>query len=134
MTSHLVYGWEMAYAFERSERRLPIVFSLREGVLLFASGAKRRKGSRNRMTECPNTKLQCCHFSCYVVLDGLATPWTVDCQALLSVGFPRQEFWSRLSFPSPGDLPYPGIEPTSPTPPASAAGFFITEPPQKPTH
>lgn len=33
ITSHLVYGWEMAYAFERSERRLPIVFSLREGVL-----------------------------------------------------------------------------------------------------
>lgn len=61
---------EMAYAFERSEE---ITYSfLTEGVLLFASGAKRRKGSRNRMTECPNTrKLQCCHFGCYVVLDGL---------------------------------------------------------------
>ena len=34
-------------------------------------------------------------------------PWTVTCQALLSVGFPRQEYWSRLPFPSPGDLPWP---------------------------
>ena len=44
----------------------------------------------------------------------LATPWTVACQALLSIGFPRQEYRSRLPFPSPGDLPDPGIEPISP--------------------
>ena len=37
-----------------------------------------------------------------------ATPWTVACQAALSIGFPRQEYWSG-SFPSPGDLPNPGI-------------------------
>ena len=42
------------------------------------------------------------------------TPWTVACQAPLSMGFPRQECWSGLPFPSPGDLPNPGIEPTSP--------------------
>ena len=42
------------------------------------------------------------------------TSWTVAYQAPLSMGFPRQEYWSRLSFPSPGDLPYPGIEPASP--------------------
>ena len=42
------------------------------------------------------------------------TPWTVACQAPLSMGFPRQECWSGLPFPSPGDLPDPGIEPTSP--------------------
>ena len=40
------------------------------------------------------------------------TPQTVACQAPLSMGFPRQEYWSRLSFPSPGNLPDPGIEPT----------------------
>ena len=40
-----------------------------------------------------------------------ATPWTVACQAPLSVGFPRQEYWSGLPFPSPGDLPDPGIKP-----------------------
>ena len=38
-----------------------------------------------------------------------ATPWTVDCQAPLSMGFSRQEYWSGLPFPSPGDLPDPGI-------------------------
>ena len=40
----------------------------------------------------------------------LVTPWTVACQCLLSVGFSRQEYWSGLPFPSPGDLPDPGIE------------------------
>ena len=42
-----------------------------------------------------------------------ATPWTVAHQALLSMGFPRQEYWSGLPFPSSRDLPDPGIEPTS---------------------
>ena len=42
------------------------------------------------------------------------TPWTVACQALLSMEFPRQEYWSGLSFPSSGYLPNPGMEPTSP--------------------
>ena len=51
----------------------------------------------------------------------LATPWTVAHQAPLSMGFPRQEYWSGLPRPSPGDLPDPGIEPTSP---ALAGGFF----------
>ena len=44
----------------------------------------------------------------------LATPWMVAHQAPLSMGFSRQEYWSRLPFPSPGDLPDPGIEPRSP--------------------
>ena len=43
------------------------------------------------------------------------TPWTVAYQASLSIGFSRQEYWSGLPFPSPGDLPDPGIEPRSPT-------------------
>ena len=42
------------------------------------------------------------------------TPWTVACQAPLSKGFSRQEYWSGLPFPSPGDLPNPGTEPGSP--------------------
>ena len=44
----------------------------------------------------------------------LVTPWTVACQAPLSVGFSEQEYWSGLPFSSPGDLPDPGIEPRSP--------------------
>ena len=43
-----------------------------------------------------------------------ATPWAVAYQALLSMGFSRQEYWSGLPFPSPGDLPNQGIEPESP--------------------
>ena len=43
-----------------------------------------------------------------------AIPWTVVYQASLSMGFSRQEYWSALPFPSPGDLPYPGVEPGSP--------------------
>ena len=44
----------------------------------------------------------------------LGTSWTVACQAPLSMGFSRQEYWSGLPFPSPGDLPSPGIKPGSP--------------------
>ena len=60
-----------------------------------------------------------------------ATPWTVARQAPLSLAFPRQEYWNGLPFPSPGDLPNPGIEPTSPVSPALAGRFFITVPPQE---
>ena len=54
----------------------------------------------------------------------LLTPWTVVCQAPLSMGFPKQEHWSGLPFPS-WDFPDPGIQPTFP---ALAGGFFTTEP------
>ena len=54
--------------------------------------------------------------------------WTTARQAPLSMGFSRQEHWSRLPFLSPGDLPHPGIEPRSP---ALASGFLTTEPPGK---
>ena len=65
------------------------------------------------------------HFSCVWLF---ATPWMVICQAPLSMGFPRQGYWSGLPFPPPGDLPDPGIEPMSP---ALSGGFFTTEPPRK---
>ena len=60
-----------------------------------------------------------------------ATLWTIALQVPLSVGFSRQEYWSELPFPPPGDLPDPGIEPPSPASPALAGRFFITEPPGK---
>ena len=60
-------------------------------------------------------------FSCQVVSDSLAITWTAVCQALLSIGFSRQEYWSGLPFPSPGDLLYLGIECMSP---ALTNGFF----------
>ena len=58
-----------------------------------------------------------------------ATPWTAGHQAPASMGFPRQEYWSELPFPSPGELPDPGIEPGSPTLQADA---LTSEPPGKP--
>ena len=58
-----------------------------------------------------------------------ATPWTVAHQAPLSMEFSRQEHWSKLPFPPSGDLPDPGIKPTSPVSSALADRFFTTEPP-----
>ena len=69
-------------------------------------------------------------FSRSVMPDSFVTPWTVARQAPLSIGFSRQEYWTGLPFPSPGDLPNPGIEPTSP---ALEGGLFTTEPPGKPS-
>ena len=58
-----------------------------------------------------------------------ATPWTAARQAPLSMGFSSQEYWSRLPFPSPGELPNPGIKPRSP---ALQADSLLPEPPGKP--
>ena len=62
----------------------------------------------------------------------LGDPWTVACQAPLSMEFSRQEYWNGLSFPPVGDLPNPGIKPTSVSP-AWAGRLFTTEPSEKPS-
>ena len=59
----------------------------------------------------------------------LVTPWTIACQSPLFMEFPRQEYWTRFRFPSPGDLSDPGIKPRSPT---LQADSLPTEPPGKP--
>ena len=69
--------------------------------------------------------LQSCPTLCNP-MDGIAL------QAPLSMDFSRQEYWSGLSFPSPGDLPKAGTEPASLVSPALAGGFFTTEPAGKP--
>ena len=75
-----------------------------------------------------------CSITCMLSPNWLfATPWTVAHQDPLSMGFPRQEYWSGLPCPPPGDLPDSGIEPwMSLTSPAMAGGVFTTEPPGKP--
>ena len=72
-------------------------------------------------------KQVCAQFHSHVRL--FAIPWTVAHQAPLSMGFPKQEYWSGLPFPSPGDLHNPGIKLESP---ALAGRFFTTKPPGKP--
>ena len=84
-------------------------------------------GCRSWVAVCANnqheTRGLCVVLSCVQLF---LTPWTVTCQATLSMGFSRQEDWSQLPFPSLGDLPNPGIEPMSPLSPASAGRFFTT--------
>ena len=60
--------------------------------------------------------------------------WTVARQAPLSMGFSRQEYWSGLPFPPPGDLLHRGMEPTSPVSPSMTGEFLTTESPGKPLH
>ena len=69
--------------------------------------------------------LTCAVLSCVWFF---VAPWTAAHQVPLSVEFSRQQYWSWLPFPTPGDLPDPGIEPTSPVSPVLAGGFFTTEP------
>ena len=71
-------------------------------------------------------KSQFC-FCCCLVAFG--TPWTLALQAPLSMGFPRQGYWSGFPFPSLGHLPNPGIKLKSPV---LSGRFFTTEPPRKP--
>ena len=63
-----------------------------------------------------------CVLSCVHLF---TTPWTIARQALLSVGFPRQEYWSGLPFPSPGDLPNAGTEPLFPVSPAVSGRLLV---------
>ena len=72
-------------------------------------------------------------FSCVYVLSYVqffATLWTVACQTPLSMRFPRQEYWSGLPFPTPGDLLDSGIKPAFSVSPVSAGRFFTTKLPE----
>ena len=71
-------------------------------------------------------------YVCVSHVQLFVTLWTVAHQASQSMGLSRQEYWSRLPFPSPRDLPNPGIKPASLVSPALTSGFFTTEPPGKP--
>ena len=70
-----------------------------------------------------------CFLSLFSCVQLFATLWTIACQAFLSMGFSRQEYWSELPFPSPGDFPDPGIELWSS---ALQADSLPSEPPGNP--
>ena len=84
---------------------------------------------REKDWDCGRWKTKEALFSHSVMSNSFVTPWTVAHQAPLSMGFPRQECWSGLPFPSPGDLSYSGIKPRSP---ALQADPLQSEPPGKP--
>ena len=93
-----------------------IIFIPCHCIMDFPGGLMAKKNSKNE--------------SCSVMSDS-ATPWIVTCQAPLSMEFSRQEYWSGLPFPSPGDLPDPGVNPGLPHC-MYIAGFW-SEPPGKPS-
>ena len=66
------------------------------------------------------------YYRSYSLVSDSATPWIVAHQAPLFMGFSRQGYWSGLPFPPPGNLPDPGIKPSSLRSPALAGGFFTT--------
>ena len=87
--------------------------------------------------------LPLCHLGSLFVANGdsglvtmlfptLETPWLIAIHALLFMGFPRQEYWSRLPYPPPGDLPDPDIKPAPLMSPALAGSFLALVPPEKP--
>ena len=77
------------------------------------------------MTELKHMAAICVHAQLLSHVQPFVTPWTVAHQASLSMGFPRQGYWSGLPFSSPDDLPDPGIESMSP---ALPGGSFTKEP------
>ena len=102
-----------------------------------AAGSTVRVGeraARDRQGPCPRGADDLVGVACVLGRFGpiqlCAALWTVARQAPLSLGFSRQECWSGLPCPPPGDLPDPGMEPGSP---ALAGGFFTTEPPGEPS-
>ena len=102
--------------------------------MCLALGCIDDRKARNKMLACRQGH-QFSFLWCLVRVKSLspvrlfATPWTVAYQDPLSMVFSRQEYWSGLPYPSPGDLPDPGIEPRSPTSPAD---ILPSEPPGKP--
>ena len=66
----------------------------------------------------------CVYVSHSVMSDSFETPWIIACQAPLSLGLSRQEYWCGFPCPLPGDLPDPAIKPTSPSSPALQADFL----------
>ena len=101
--------------------RGPVLTELR---LQWARTDREEQSHGVRAPTCPRS-LRCVRL--------FAAPGTAACQAPLSMGFPRQEYWSGVPFYTAGDLPDSGIELMSLSFPALAGGFFTTEPPGKPS-
>ena len=116
----------------------PSVHSLNTDILRFAQAGHREEqqgGWRKPEASRPacSSGVAWAHCVCVCLsCPTLVTPLTVARQAPGTMEFSRQEYWSGLPFPIPGDLPNPGIEPISLESPALAGGSFTTAPPGKP--
>ena len=71
------------------------------------------------------TLMYACMLSCFSCVHLFVTLWTIACQAPLSIGFSRKEYWGGLPFPPAEDLPNPGIEPASPVTPALTGSSLL---------
>ena len=99
----------------------------RELMVLFQLKANRLKIQEELISQ---FKSMCVgELSCFSCVQLFAAPWTIVCQGPLSMEFSKQEYWSGLPFPSPGDLPNPGIKPDSVASPALASGFLTISTP-----
>ena len=119
--------WSFSFSISSCNKR-PGFISFRVDCLYFLAVQRTFKSllqhhsSKASVLQCSTESLKVNLLSCVRLV---TTPWTVAHQAPPSMGFSRQEYWSGLPFPSPGDLPDPGIEPRSPT---SQADALTSEP------
>ena len=120
--------WRKTTDRQRSGRALWWIQGRVSGTLIGDCGP-REAGGGQREVGCPVWSVVIVVVYSYAVMSDFVTPWTVARQAPLSMRLLRQGYWSGLPFPSSGDLPNLGIEPTSP---AVAGRFFTTELPGKP--
>ena len=143
--THALWGWEQRGTlgtWHRAHRhRLQLLFSsnyhyvsntvLKQSthIFSFSNTAPHKAGVMCLNFIKEGVEDSCTHAQSLSHVRLFAIPWTAAHQAPLSKGFPRQEHWSGLPFPSPGNLPGTGIEPTFP---AVAGRFFTMEPPGKP--
>ena len=101
-----------------------------QGCCYASCSAQHSPTTRNYLTpsvssaEAEKPRFGTCVCSVASVVSHSAMLWTVACQTPLPMGLSRQEYWNALPYPSSGDLPDPGIEPTSLTSPALPGGFF----------
>ena len=131
LVSFLIFGyspWDFIHSYRFSN--LCTIYLISLGDYKFLAG-------KNSVIffHIPEQCISHCSAMCLVLVCSvvqlcptLVTPWMVAYQAPLSVEFSKEEYWSRLPFHTPGDLPNPGIEPVSP---ALVGGFFTTELPGK---
>ena len=116
ISTYLALTWNMCYHYPHSR--------LRDKLLMVTQSWEDLRSECRKLLECAVFHLSCA--SCFSPAWLCETPWTVGHQAPLCMGFPKQEYWSGLPCPSPGDLPDPGIKPSSLTSPAFAGRFFTS--------